>query len=90
MKRVTVAPFQSVFDIAIQVYGVADGVEHLVVDNGLEDWEVYPGQELHLRSELTGHRIAKWHRATGWTPVSDFRDSEGPDFNFDFNHDFNN
>lgn len=89
MKRVTVAPFQSIFDLAIQTYGVADGAAALVADNALGDWEVHPGMELKLRAVPLNKMIADWHTATGWTPVSDFDRSEGPDFTIDFNLDFN-
>lgn len=89
MNKVRVEPFQSVFDMAIQVYGRADGALAFVKDNGLDDWEVEAGQELSHRSAPLNKKIADWHTATSWTPVSDFDRPEGPDFNFDFNLDHN-
>lgn len=88
MKKVTVAPFQSIFDIAIQTSGVADGVADLVEDNALADWEVEAGMELVLRAPKNA-RIAEWHTETDWTPVSDFEETAGPDFELDFNLDYN-
>lgn len=59
MKRITVQPRQTIFDIAIQYYGDVEGIDFLLLDNpslSLNDSLSY-GEKLNIRDEVKNQTI---------------------------------
>lgn len=70
MKRINVKPGQSVFDIAIQEYGSAQGVAILMEDNDISALELQVGQELHIRDEVIDKNVVNYFKSRSLTPAN--------------------
>lgn len=88
MSKYTVKTNQSVFDVALAVYGANEGAAWLVEDNDLQSWAVAPGQELIVRDEVIDPAVVGYLERKNIIPSTDEPDQTPPDFNNDFNPDF--
>ncbi len=53
MSKIIVLPGQSLFDIALQVYGAVDGAKKLADDNGINiTSDIVPGTELRFDGNM--------------------------------------
>ncbi len=72
MKTITVLANQTLFDIALQVYGDIDGVFDLCRDNDIQFFEpVEAGQAIVIREEnIINKNIVKYYKRHGICPAS--------------------
>lgn len=88
--KVTVLSGQTLTDIAMQVYGSAEGVFTLAIENGLDvTVDLQPGQKLTYQAEnILERTIVNYYAMNGICPATAFVDGEGL-FDLSFDYTFN-
>lgn len=91
MNEVTVRSGQTIWDIALQVYGAPEGALWLMEDNELNGWDVSVKQVLRVRDavldrDIVNHYLNK--EKGGYKPASSQDDLPMNEYNDDFNEDF--
>jgi len=88
MASVTVQSGQSIWDVALQVYGGPEGALWLAEDNKLDGWIVAVGQELKLRDSMLNRDIVNYYALKSYRPAGGTGDLVQNEYNDDFNEDF--
>lgn len=93
MITVLVQNNQSIWDLAIQHYGSADGVKQLIEDNPWLNFEdnIAPGSKVKISENVIDKNVVDFLAKKGMVPATAFYDSTVntiSDFNSDFNNDF--
>ena len=93
-NKITLQAGQTLYDIALQIYGHVEGVAWLIEDNNLEWNSTVPiGTRLSYRDAKIDKNLAKYY-SDGSIVIASAPDNitelnnEGGDFNQDFNNDF--
>lgn len=87
-KNVTVQGGQTIWDVALQVYGAAEGAAWLAEDNTLDGWEVAVGTELKVRPDVLNLDVVNYYVRKAYHPASGLGDLIGVEYNGDFNSDY--
>lgn len=88
MRKVVIRPGQTVFDLALQEYGAAEGALFIAQDNNLDGWQTSPGQTVSIRDEPLSGQIVLWHHSQKHHPAGEVLQPTGRDFSNDFNTDY--
>ena len=87
-REVKVRSGQTIWDVALQVYGAVEGAAWLAEDNMLAGWEVTVGMVLKVRPAVFNRDVVNYYISKGYHPASGTGDLVANEYNDDFNEDF--
>lgn len=88
MKEITVRSQQTIWDLALQVYGASEGAAWLAEDNTLDGWMVEVGMVLKVRDAVLNRDVVNYYASKSYHPASGLGDMVGNEYSDDFNEDY--
>lgn len=87
-RKVKVRSGQTIWDVALQVYGAVEGAAWLAEDNRLVGWGVTVGMVLEVRLDVLNRDVVNYYISKGYHPASGSDALAANEYNDDFNEDF--